>query len=171
MKLVILQVNEIPATFGSGAYHRQRLSHEAPKTAFGFQLINLTNRKPQTVNMVSPEKPSSSRSRDSASKSLMDIMESLPTRKRQLAHDDEADVVLQFETSYIIVNARVMSEASPVFKNLLASDSHDQMSRSATNTQWIEMSDDVSEVHRSSSVHCCTGTSLAPTISGQMSMW
>ena len=150
VKLVLFQVNEFPATFGSDAYHRHLLSHEAPKTAFSFQLINLTNLtnlKPQTVNMVSPEKPSSSRSTDSTSKSLMDIMESLPTRKRQLARDDEADVVLQFETSYIIVNARIMSEASPVFKDLLASNSHGQAPRSATNPQWIEMSDDVCPVH------------------------
>ena len=77
----------------------------------------------------------------------MAIMESLTTEKRQLARDDEADVVLQFEDSYISVSARIMSESSSVFKKWLSSDSSDPATRSATNPQWLEMSSDVSAVH------------------------
>jgi hypothetical protein len=97
--------------------------------------------------MVPPEKVSKSRSRDSASNALMDNMESLTTQKRQLAIDDEADVVLQFEEPYIIVSARIMSESSAVFRKWLNLDSGDSISRSATNPQWLEMSSDVSPVH------------------------
>jgi len=77
----------------------------------------------------------------------MTIMESLAAQKRQLARDDEADVVLQFEDSYIIVSARIMSESSAVFKKWLSSDSSDPATRSAINPQWLEMSSDVSPVH------------------------
>ena len=77
----------------------------------------------------------------------MAIVESLTTQKRQLARDDEADIVFQFETSYIIVSARIMSESSAVFRKWLGSDSSDPASRSATNPQWLEMSSDVSAVH------------------------
>jgi hypothetical protein len=96
--------------------------------------------------MAPPKKLSKSRSRDSTSDSLAAIMESLTTQKRQLARDDEADVVLQFELSYIIVSARIMSESSPVFKKWLGLDSSNPTPRSATNPQWLEMSSDVSAV-------------------------
>jgi hypothetical protein len=97
--------------------------------------------------MASPEKLSKSRSRDASSDVLTAIMESLPTEKRQFARDDEADVVLQFEESYIIVSARIMSEASLVFRRWLGSESNGQASRSAANPRWLEMSSDVSAVH------------------------
>lgn len=77
----------------------------------------------------------------------MEIMESLTIQKRQLARDDEADVVLQFEESYIIVSTRIISECSAVFSKWLCSDPSDSVSRSATNPQWIEISSDVSPVH------------------------
>jgi hypothetical protein len=97
--------------------------------------------------MPPPEQLSKSRSRDCISDSLTAIMESLTAQKRQLSRDDEADVVLEFEESYIVVSARIMSEASPVFKKWLGSESSDSVSRSATNPQWLEMSSDVSVVH------------------------
>lgn len=100
-----------------------------------------------TTKMSPPKKLSKSRSRVSASDSLTTMMESLTTQKRQLARDDEADVVLQFEDSYIIVSARIMSESSPVFREWLDSTSSDPDTRSPTNPQWLEMSSDVSAAH------------------------
>lgn len=97
--------------------------------------------------MAPPKKLSKTLSRDSISDSWTAIMESLATQKRQLARDDEADIVLQFEDSYIIVSARIMSESSPLFKKWLVPDFGDSATRSATNPQWLEMSSDMSAVH------------------------
>ena len=98
-------------------------------------------------NMASPGKLNKISSMESNHDCLMDIMDSLTTQKRQLAKDDEADFVLQFEQAYIIVSARIMSDASPVFKDWLLSDSSNQAPRSATRPQWREMENDVSAVH------------------------
>jgi hypothetical protein len=97
--------------------------------------------------MAPPEKLKRSRSQYSFEDSLMVILESLTAQKRQLAEDDEADLILQFEETYIMVSARIMSEASPVFKKWLSSDSGDPVPRSVTNPQWLEMSSDLSVVH------------------------
>lgn len=74
-------------------------------------------------------------------------MASLPAYKRQLANDDEADLVLQFEDSYIMVSAKILSNASSVFKRWLGPESSGQDSRSASDPQWMEMSSDMSAVH------------------------
>ena len=74
-------------------------------------------------------------------------MASLPAYKRQLANDDEADLVLQFEDSYIMVSAKILSNASSVFKRWLGPESSGQDSRSASDPQWMEMSSDVSALH------------------------
>ncbi|GAB7323968.1 hypothetical protein MBLNU13_g07379t1 [Cladosporium sp. NU13] len=97
--------------------------------------------------MALPEELSKTRTRCSVSDTLMAIMESLTAQKRQLARDNEADVVLQFGESYIIVSARMMSQSSQVFKKWLDSISGDRAPRSATKPQWFEMSSDVSAVH------------------------
>lgn len=97
--------------------------------------------------MAPPNQPSKSRSRDSTSDSLVAIMESLPSQKRQLARTEEADVVLEFEDSCLMVSGRIMCEASPVFKKWLGPDSRNLLQRSVVNPQWLEMSSDVSAVH------------------------
>lgn len=77
-------------------------------------------------------------------------MEALRIDKRRYGKDGEGDVVLVFGKPYPMettVSRKVLTDASPVLKEMLESGASDEAPRSAANPQRLAISDDVSTAH------------------------